>query len=115
MASCPAHDDRTPSLSLRELEDDFILVNCFAGCEPEDVLAAIGLTYADLYPNHAEHRNRPSRDRVDAVDALSSSAHEGIVVVLLAEDMANGKHLSDADSARLIEAAARLRHAADLV
>lgn len=34
---CPAHDDGTPSLSIRQGEDG-ILVHCFAGCDPEDVL-----------------------------------------------------------------------------
>ena len=34
---CPAHSDRTPSLSLRQ-GDRGILVTCFAGCDAEDVL-----------------------------------------------------------------------------
>jgi hypothetical protein len=37
---CPAHVDRTPSLSLRQ-GDRGILVTCFAGCEAEDVLREI--------------------------------------------------------------------------
>lgn len=37
---CPAHDDRTPSLSIRQ-GDRAILVTCFAGCRSEDVLKAI--------------------------------------------------------------------------
>lgn len=37
MCRCPAHADRTPSLSLRQ-GDTGILVTCFAGCEREDVL-----------------------------------------------------------------------------
>ncbi len=31
MARCPAHEDRTPSLSVTE-RDGRVLVNCFAGC-----------------------------------------------------------------------------------
>lgn len=34
---CPAHCDKTPSLSLRQ-GDRGILVTCFAGCDAEDVL-----------------------------------------------------------------------------
>ncbi|NJR80844.1 DUF7146 domain-containing protein [Sphingomonas corticis] len=34
---CPAHDDQEPSLSIRQGHDG-ILVHCFAGCDPEDVL-----------------------------------------------------------------------------
>ena len=37
MCLCPAHDDSSPSLSLRQGERG-ILVHCFAGCSPENVL-----------------------------------------------------------------------------
>ncbi len=37
MCRCPAHQDRNPSLSLRQGDRD-ILVTCFAGCASEDVL-----------------------------------------------------------------------------
>ena len=37
MCRCPAHADQEPSLSLRQ-GDRGILVTCFAGCRPEDVL-----------------------------------------------------------------------------
>ncbi len=40
MCRCPAHADNTPSLSLRQ-GDRSILVTCFAGCDPVDVLRAI--------------------------------------------------------------------------
>ncbi|MCH4894321.1 MULTISPECIES: DUF7146 domain-containing protein [Sphingomonas] len=36
-ARCPAHTDRTPSLSIRQ-GDRGILVTCFAGCSPQDIL-----------------------------------------------------------------------------
>ncbi|WP_242121364.1 DUF7146 domain-containing protein [Sphingomonas lacusdianchii] len=37
MCRCPAHTDTTPSLSLRQ-GDSGLLVTCFAGCDPVDVL-----------------------------------------------------------------------------
>lgn len=37
---CPAHDDRTPSLSIR-IVDHRLLVHCFAGCEQMAVLGAM--------------------------------------------------------------------------
>lgn len=40
MARCPAHDDRTPSLSV-SLGRQAILFHCFAGCEQQSVLAAL--------------------------------------------------------------------------
>ena len=49
-ALCPAHDDHNPSLSVRFAEDGKILIKCHAGCPTEKVMAALGLTMADLFP-----------------------------------------------------------------
>jgi hypothetical protein len=49
MALCPAHDDRNPSLSIREGEAGRVLVHCFAGCSTEAVIAAFDLTISDLF------------------------------------------------------------------
>jgi len=48
-ACCPAHEDRHASLSIGTGEDGRILLNCHAGCKPEAVVAALGLTLADLF------------------------------------------------------------------
>ncbi len=40
-ARCPAHDDRTPSLSLTDTQDGKVLVRCHAGCEQERVIAGL--------------------------------------------------------------------------
>lgn len=50
-ARCPAHKDKSPSLSIREAEDGRILVHCFAGCEVHEICAALGLGVRDLYPD----------------------------------------------------------------
>lgn len=49
VARCPAHPDRSPSLSLREGDDGRILVYCFAGCSVQDVCAALGIEISDLF------------------------------------------------------------------
>lgn len=49
-AQCPAHEDRSPSLSVRPI-DGQVLLHCHAGCDTVDVLAALGMTLADLYDN----------------------------------------------------------------
>jgi hypothetical protein len=48
MALCPAHDDRNPSLSIRETRDR-VLIHCFAGCPTEAVLDALRLGWGDLF------------------------------------------------------------------
>jgi hypothetical protein len=49
-AKCPAHDDKEPSLSISEGADGRALLKCWAGCETEDVLAALSMTLRDLFP-----------------------------------------------------------------
>jgi DNA primase len=48
VACCPAHDDRHPSLSIGVGATGRILVHCFAGCAPEQIVSALGLSLADF-------------------------------------------------------------------
>jgi putative DNA primase/helicase len=41
MARCPTHDDREPSLSIRDADDGKVLVRCHAGCDQERVVASL--------------------------------------------------------------------------
>jgi hypothetical protein len=41
LAKCPGHDDRTPSLSIRQAEHGKVLVRCHAGCNQKRVIAAL--------------------------------------------------------------------------
>jgi hypothetical protein len=50
---CPAHDDRSPSLSVRD-SDRGLIVRCWAGCDPRDVLAE--LRYRGLLGEPTEDR-----------------------------------------------------------
>jgi hypothetical protein len=47
-ARCPAHDDKCPSLSVREGHHG-ILIRCWAGCELQSVVDALGLRVSDLF------------------------------------------------------------------
>ncbi len=47
-ARCPAHDDRHPSLSIRE-GDRGVLVKCWVGCTVQEITAALGITVRDLF------------------------------------------------------------------
>ncbi len=59
IACCPAHNDRSPSLSIREAEDAKVLLRCWAGCPTARVLAALGLTWQDLFPEGSRHTRVP--------------------------------------------------------
>jgi hypothetical protein len=111
IARCPAHEDRGPSLSIRELPDGAILVHDFAGCETQAVLAAVGLAWRDLYPDrphHEHHRKGKRRPRQDK-SVLLALQHEALVVTIAAADEARGAALCDADRERLNIAKRRLR------
>jgi putative DNA primase/helicase len=41
MAHCPAHDDREPSLTIRDADNGKVLVRCHAGCEQAKVIATL--------------------------------------------------------------------------
>ena len=64
-ARCPAHADRSPSLSIRVGLDGRVLVHCFAGCEASAVLTALGLTWRDVCgaPITPEQARRATRLR----------------------------------------------------
>ena len=49
-ALCPAHEDKERSLKIDVDESGKVLLHCHAGCSAEDVVTAIGLTLADLFP-----------------------------------------------------------------
>ena len=69
VARCPAHQDKNPSLSVTECSDR-ILLYCFALCETPDIVAAVGLTMADLFfdapisPGRRPIHKPPKLDRV---------------------------------------------------
>ncbi|YAL82846.1 AAA family ATPase [Dermacoccaceae bacterium W4C1] len=61
---CPAHDDHAPSLSVTRIEQQ-VLIHCHAGCDTDDVLAALNLTRRDLF-------DEPRGARYDYTDVLGT-------------------------------------------
>jgi len=55
-ALCPAHADNKPSLCIDLTHDGCILLYCRSGCGAGNVLAAIGLDMADLFPDNNSKR-----------------------------------------------------------
>ena len=49
-ARCPAHEDNNPSLDIKIGDNgECVLVKCWAGCETDDVVKALGLEMRDLF------------------------------------------------------------------
>ena len=63
-AQCPAHADRSPSLSICEGRDGRVLVHCFAKCSLDAVLAGMGLARRDLF-----HGPAPSPEQAALIRA----------------------------------------------
>ena len=88
MCCCPAHDDRTPSLSVT-LGRKAILFHCFAGCSNEEVIAALdrqGVRSCDLFDSSgAVAADRPEKRAFNSnarrlwhsATAISGSSAEG--------------------------------------
>lgn len=64
MARCPAHDDREPSLSIRDGDDSKVLVRCHAGCDQARVI--IALRSRGLWGQNGHHQFKRSAPRADA-------------------------------------------------
>ena len=109
IACCPAHDDRSPSLSIKEVEDGRLLLKCWAGCSAGEVVGAVGLTLADLFPprpSAAGGGHPPRRRPWSAADLIDLAAHEATVAMVIASDLLRER--PDADRDRLMVAAGRL-------
>lgn len=109
-ACCPAHKDRSPSLSIRDVGDGTVLLHCHAGCETEQVLAAVSMTFDDLFPERDEPRN-PVKRTFNAAALLECIATETMIASVIAADMVKGKPISKADYDRLLKAAGRIKAA----
>jgi putative DNA primase/helicase len=82
MARCPAHEDREPSLSIKEADDGKVLVRCLAGCDQQQVIRALRGIWEEAGRRHGRLTRRQ----------LSSAAKEEL----------------DRDDAKRIQAALRI-------
>lgn len=116
IARCPAHEDRRPSLAIRELGDGTVLVKDFAGCDVGEVLRAVGLELEVLFPPRPEgHARRPERRPFPAADVLACVADEALIASIAAARLARGEALDERSRERLALAASRLAAACDQV
>lgn len=69
---CPAHEDRSPSLTISVGENGGALLFCHAGCSTESVVASLGMTLAGLMPADS-HRNGAPKARTTARKAKGAA------------------------------------------
>jgi hypothetical protein len=114
IASCPTREDKGPSLAIREMDDGTILLHDFGGDSVESILAAVGLSFSDLFPDKPGAIGKPVRRPFNASDVLSLVAFESTVAVLVVSDVVKREGATDDDLSRLLLAAQRLGYAAEV-
>lgn len=75
-ATCPAHDDRTPSLSITDGERG-ILLKCWAGCDLRSICTALHLSPRDLFFDalpDPQQRHERARRRAQAQQQQKATA-----------------------------------------
>ena len=54
ISRCPAHHDKSPSLSISIGGEGQVLLYCFAGCDLDDIVASLGMDVAGLWPDRGK-------------------------------------------------------------
>jgi len=109
IARCPSHEDTTPSLSIKERDDEALLIYCHALCAPAHIMAAVGLELKDLYPQKMLPANYPyQRSRQKSHREILADLREEVLVLSIGfAQLKQGHLLTLEDLDRLDTAALR--------
>jgi len=115
-AKCPSCGGRSDRDKLVITESDGrVLLYCHGGCRGDDVLAAVGLSWADLHPPRHWPQSREERERARRAireagieSAAGVLALEGAVIEAAGRELQGWGFLSVEDDARLSEAVGRV-------
>jgi len=123
LAACPSHDSQSKSsLSIRELPDGRVLVRDFGGCSVEEVLGAVSLTFADLFPETVDtsreagcDRRYRSRERLpfDAATMLRALHADVLTAATIVSRMLDNNMIDEAERDALWRCAGRLADAVE--
>ena len=123
VACCPCHDSASKaSLAIRETPDGRVLVHDFGGCAVADVLGAVGLGVADLFPEQIDtsretggDRRHRSRERLpfDAATMLRALHADVLMVATIVSRPLDNNQIDDADRDALWRCAGRLAEAVE--
>jgi hypothetical protein len=110
----PTRADKHPSGTLRILDDGRVLICDHGGDSTAEILAAVGLTFSDLYPERLgsdQYVTKGERRPFPAADVLRCIAFEALVVLTAGAALLAGEPFADADRARLVQAVGRVQAA----
>ena len=104
LACCPAHNDKSPSLAIKETEDDKILIHCFSGCAVADIVAAVGLELSDLMPDNPTYQKGARPPKFNKYELFDRVVFEATILSLGIRQLLNLEDLSQADLLRVVQA-----------
>ena len=105
IAICPAHDDKSPSLSISETGDGTVLIRCWAGCGAKDIVGAVGLSLRDLFPKRLSFtKPYPSRKSFSAHEVVETACSEAMILYLAYQQILSGTPLTTQDAKRAAQA-----------
>lgn len=99
-ARCPAHGDKTPTLSLKAGDDGRVLIHCFSGCQIEDIITAMGLSMSDLFSASNDARRGPRIPGVTIRELKNAAEFERQILFIVSADRKSGKSISTTDLER---------------
>jgi hypothetical protein len=88
-----------------------VLLYDFAGCDVRDVVAAIGLSIADLFDKPLQHYLPPMKSSIPARDLIELVGFEIDVAGILLAEIVEGRHCTELAWERLAMAAQRIGRA----
>lgn len=111
--ACPAHGGKnTSTLSIGVGHDGAVLLRCWAGCDVDQIVHALGLDLVDLFPPKLAtgHGAPPCTRRrlISATQALTVLNAEANLVAVAACNVSQGIALTSVDRHRLLDAAERI-------
>jgi hypothetical protein len=111
-ARCPAHEDKSPSLSILETGDR-VLLHCWAGCDVSAICAAVGVELRDLFREGVRRRRNDEvqdelQRRITPREILDAIAHEVAIVAYTAADFIDQREIDPTTWERLALAHRRI-------
>ena len=90
VACCPHHGDKRPSLAIKhDAVTGKVLVKCWAGCMPDEIMEAVGMKVSDLFPDNPNYK-KPSRAYFGAETIVKSLYHDLFTLRRYADRMNEG-------------------------
>ncbi len=109
ISCCPSHNDKNPSLAIRQTNDGRILIKCFCGCSANEIVSAVGLSLSDLFPSSDSFKyTKQARSGLSAWQLMHTLKSDLVRLLIIANDLHKIKSLSDDDKSFIHEVIMRL-------